>query len=88
MKKYAKKIQEKLVNTLEDFLAVIGLSLDLVQKRSGAPHTIANQTDVGIGLRRKYCKISKDLVAQYSIVPVPWREDNFEAKEEEGQQYI
>ena len=35
MKKYVRKIQEKLENTLKDFLAVIGLSLDLVQKRSG-----------------------------------------------------
>ena len=38
-------------NTLEDFFAVIGFSLDLVQKRSGTPHAIANQTDVGMGLR-------------------------------------
>ena len=35
------------------FLAVIGLSQGLDLKRSGTPHTIANQTDVGIGLRRK-----------------------------------
>ena len=33
--KNVKKIQEKLENTLKDFLAVIGLFLDLVQKRSG-----------------------------------------------------
>ena len=45
--------KKKSTNTLEDFLVVIGLFLDLVQKRSGTPHTIANQTDVGIGLRRK-----------------------------------
>ena len=41
------KNQKELKNTLEDFLAVIGLSLDLVQKRSGTPHAMANQTDVG-----------------------------------------
>ena len=69
MKKYVKTIQEKLENTLKDFLAVIGLFLDLVQQRSGTAHTIANQ-DVGIGLWRKSCKIYKDLVTQYSVVPV------------------
>ena len=53
MMNYAYIIQKELKNTLEDFLAVIGLSLNLVQQRSGTPHTIANQTDVGIGLRRK-----------------------------------
>ena len=50
---YVQIIQEELKNTLDNFLAVIGLSLDLVQKRSGTPLTVANQTDVGIGLRRK-----------------------------------
>ena len=35
------------------FLAVIGLSLDLVQKRSGTAHTMADKTDVGIRLWRK-----------------------------------
>ena len=35
------------------FLAVIGLSLGLVQQRSGTPHTIANPTGHGIGLRTK-----------------------------------
>ena len=53
MKNYVKIIQKELKNTLEDFLAATGLSLDLVPKRSGTPHTIANQTDIGIGLRRK-----------------------------------
>ena len=71
MKNDVKIIEKELKNTLEDFFAVIGLSLDLVQKRSGTPHTIANQTDVGIGLRRKQCQISKDLVTLYSVVPVP-----------------
>ena len=52
MKNYVEKIQKELNITLDDFLAVIGLSLDLVQK-SGTPHTIANPRDVGIGLRRK-----------------------------------
>ena len=88
MKNYVKIIQKEFKNTLEDFLAVIGLSLDLVQKRSDTPHTIANQTDVGIGLRRKWSKISKDLVTQYSVVLVSKGEDNHEAKKEEGQQYI
>ena len=53
MKNYVKIIQKEFKNTLEDFLAVIDLSLDLVQKRSGTPRTTANQMDVGIGLRRK-----------------------------------
>ena len=64
--------QKELKNTLKDFLAVIGLSLDLVQKRSGT----ANQTDVAIVLRRKECKKSTDLVIQYSVAPVPWKEEN------------
>ena len=38
--------------------------------------TIANQMDLGIELRRKCCRISKDPVIRYSVVPVPWREDN------------
>ena len=68
--------KKELKDTLQDFFAVVGLSWDLAQKRSGTPRTRANQTDAGIGLLRKSCKISKDLVTQFSVVPVPWREDN------------
>ena len=46
-------IQKELKISLEDFLAVIGLSLDLVQKRSGTEFTIANQMDLGTELQRK-----------------------------------
>ena len=66
MKNYVKIIQNELKNTLEDFIAVIGLPLDLVQKRSGTPH-IANQTDLGTRQQRRWCKISKDLVTQHSV---------------------
>ena len=72
MKKLVKISQKEWKNTLEDFLAVIGLSFFLVKKRSGTPHTIANQTDPGIGPRRRRCKIPKGLVTQYSVVPVRW----------------
>ena len=72
MKKLVKISQKEWKNTLEDFLAVIGLSFFLVKKRSGTPHTIANQTDPGIGLRRRRCKIPRGLVTQYSVVPVRW----------------
>ena len=67
MKKLKKIIQKEWKNTLEDFLAVIGLSLVLVKKRSGTPHTSANQTDPGIGLRRRRCKIPKGLVTNIPL---------------------
>ena len=41
MKNYVKIILKELKNTLEDFLAVIGLSWDLDQKRSGTELTMA-----------------------------------------------
>ena len=53
MKKLVKISQREWKNTLEDFLVVICLSLVLVKKRSGTPHTIANQTDPGIGSKAK-----------------------------------
>ena len=53
MNNYVKIIQKEMKNTLEDFLAVIGFSWGLELKRSGTPHAIANQTDVGVGMRRK-----------------------------------
>ena len=37
MKNYLKIIRNESKSTLEDFLAVIGLSLGLVQKRNGMP---------------------------------------------------
>ena len=39
--------KKELKDTLQDFFAVIGLSWDLAQKRSGTPRTRANQTDAG-----------------------------------------
>ena len=53
MKKYAKKFQEQLENTLKDFLAVIGLFLDVVQKRSGTAPAVADPMDLGIELQRR-----------------------------------
>ena len=76
MKNYVKIIQKELKNTLDDFLAVIGLSWRLNPKRSGTELTMANQKDLGIEQRRKCCRISKIPVIQYSDVPAPWREDD------------
>ena len=64
MKKHVKKIQEKLVNTLKDFLAVIGFFLDLVQKRSGTAPVVADAMDLGIELQRRCWETSKELVIQ------------------------
>ena len=50
------------------------LGLDL--KRSGTELTIANQMDLGTELQRKCCSTSQDRVIQYSVVAVPWREEN------------
>ena len=47
IKNYVKIIQKELKNALEDFLAVIGPSLGLAQKRSGAPPTIPNKRILG-----------------------------------------
>ena len=50
--------------------------LELGSKRSGTELTMANQMYFGIERPRKCCRNSKIRVAQYSVVPVPWREDN------------
>ena len=68
---------------LKDSHAVIGLFWGLDLKRSGTELTIANQMDLGNELQKKYCSTSQDPVILYSVVPVPWREENQEAKEEE-----
>ena len=72
---------------LKDPLAVIGLSLGLDLKRSGTELTIANQMDLGTELQRKCCSTSQDRVILCSVVAVPWREENSEAKMEERHQY-
>ena len=72
---------------LKDPLAVIGLSLGLDLKRSGTELAIANQMDLGTELQRKCCSTSQDRVILYSVVAVPWREENSEAKMEERHQY-
>ena len=64
-----------------------GLSWRLDPKRSGAELTMANQMDVRIELPRKCCRISKDPIIRYSGVPTPYREYNWEAKEEERHQF-
>ena len=61
---------------LKDSLAVIGLFQGLDLKMSGTDLTIAGQMDLGTELQRKCCSTSQDLVILYSVVPVPWREEN------------
>ena len=73
-KHYVKIIQKDLKSTLEDFLAVVGLSWGPDLERIGTELTMVNQ--LGIERRRKCCRISELPVTQYSVVPVPWREDN------------
>ena len=82
-----KKIQRQFKSMQKDPLAVIGLSWGLDLKRSGTELTIANQMDLGTELQRKCCSTSQDPVTRYSVAPVPWREENQDAKEEDGQQY-
>ena len=72
---------------LADFLAVIGLSWGLDQKRSGTERTLTDVTDHGINQRKTWWQISQDPVIQYFVPPVPLREENYEAKEEERSQY-
>ena len=55
MKNYVKIIEKELKNTLEDFLAVVGLSWGLDQKRSVADLLMACQVDLGVERRRKCC---------------------------------
>ena len=68
MMKYVHIIQRQLKSMQEDFLAVIGLSWGLDPKRSGTELTIAKQNQTR--------RISQDPVIRYSVVPVPWREDD------------
>ena len=76
MKKYVKKIQQELENMLKDFLAVIGLFLDLVQKRSGTAPVVANPMDLGIELQRRCWKTSKELVTQSFDAPASLKGSN------------
>ena len=77
MMNYVKIIQRQfLKDMLKDSLAVIGLSLGLDLKRSGTELTTANQMDLGTELQRRCCWTSQDPVIRYSVVPVPWREEN------------
>ena len=87
MMNYVSIIQRQLKSMQKDFFAVIGLSWELDLKRSGTELTMANQMDLGIERRRKCCRISQDPVIRCSVVPAPWREDNWEAKKEERQQF-
>ena len=76
IQKYVKKIQEKLGNTLKDFLAVIGLFLDLVQKRSGTALVVADPMDLGIELQRRCWETSKELVTHSFDAPASLTGDN------------
>ena len=57
----------------KDSLAVVGLFWGLDLKRSGTELTIANKMDLGIELRRKCCRVSKDPGIRCSVVLVLWR---------------
>ena len=69
----------------KDSLAVIGLSW--IWKEVVQELTIANQMDLGIELQRNCCWISQKPIILYSVVPVPWREETWEAKKVERSQY-
>ena len=75
MMKYVKTIQRQLNSMLVDSLADIGLSQGLDLKRSGTELTITNQMDLAAD-KKQSCWISQDPVVWYSVVPVPWREEN------------
>ena len=55
MKNYVNIFEKELKHTLEDFLAVIGLSRGLDQKRSGTDLMMAYQVDLGVARRRNCC---------------------------------
>ena len=80
-------IHRQLRIMLENSLAVIGLSWGLDQKKSGVEPTLTNQMDHGIEWQKKWWQISLDLVIQCFVLPVPWREENYEAKKGERSQY-
>ena len=87
MKNYAKSFRKVLQNTLDNFLAVIGLSWGLDPRKSGAELTMAYQVDIGRKQWRKCCWTLRNLVILRSVAPVPWKEDNEEANWEERQLY-
>ena len=76
MNNYAKIIRNVLQNTLDNFLAVIGLFLGLDPRKSGTELTMAYQVDIGRKQWRKCCRTSRNLVILYSVVAVPWKKYN------------
>ena len=68
-------------------LTVIGLSWDQDQNKNGTEPLLRNRMDHGIEGQKNMMVISQDPVIQYFVPPVPLREDNYEAKEEERSQY-
>ena len=69
------------------FLAVVGLSWGLDQKKNGTEPFLTNQMDPGIDWQNKRWQISFDPVIRYFVPPVLLQEENYEAKEGERSQY-
>ena len=82
-----KTIHRQLRIMLSNFLAVVGLSWGLDQKKIGVEPTLTNQMDRGIEWQKKLWQISLDPVIRYFVPPVPLKEENYEAEEEERCQY-
>ena len=80
IKRNVKVMLTKLRIMLADFVAVIGHSWDLDQKRSGTELTLTNLMVFGIQLLT-WCLNSQKAFIQCSVLPVPLKEANYEAKE-------
>ena len=71
----------KLRTMLSDFLSVIGHFCELDQKRSGTELTLTNLMVFGIQLLKTWCLNSQEPFIQCSVLPVPLKESNYQAKE-------
>ena len=80
MKRNVKIILVKWRTMLADFLAVIGHSWDLDQKRNGTELTLINLMEFELKLLKTRCLNSQKQFIQYSVLPVPLKEVNYEAK--------
>ena len=78
-----KVILTKLRSMLWDFLADIGHSRDLHQKRIGTELVLISLMEFGTKLLRKWWLNSQKPPIRYSVLPAPLKEENYEGKEEQ-----